>query len=411
MSSITATNDSEFQATPWWAVLIEGIALIILGLLFLANPGMSSVVVVQILGLYWFIAGILSIVKIFIDSSQWGWKLFTGILGIIAGILVLQHPLWSTAIVGNTLIILLGLIGIFVGIANIVQAFQGAGWGAGILGVIAIILGLALLGNVWVLTLSLPLTLGILFILGGIVALFGAFRLRSEEKAREAAAVAAYKAPAEPPAAEPVMAEAAAPEPEAVEEPAPVAAEAVAAVAAAEVAAAEVAEAEAVEMAEVVEIEAAPIKAAEEAAIPDTPGEKAKFHKELSFIEGIGPAYSEALMGIGIASTHDLLERGATRKGREEIAEQTGLSHKLIMKWVNHVDLYRVPGIGSEYADLLEAAGVDTVPELAQRNPENLHPKLVEVNEEKKLVRQVPAQSQVVKWVEEAKNLPRKVTY
>lgn len=128
-------------------------------------------------------------------------------------------------------------------------------------------------------------------------------------------------------------------------------------------------------------------------------------------IEGIGEVYAQKLQAIGIATLEALLEQGATPKGREEIAAQTGLSSKLILRWVNHADLFRINGIASQYAELLEAAGVDTVPELAQRNPENLHQKLLEINEEKKLVRQVAGLNQVSNWIEQAKNLPRLIFY
>jgi predicted RecB family nuclease len=131
----------------------------------------------------------------------------------------------------------------------------------------------------------------------------------------------------------------------------------------------------------------------------------------LSEVEGIGSAYAEKLESAGIGSTDALLERGSNPKGRQQIADATGISDKLILRWVNHVDLFRVKGVAGEYAELLEAAGVDTVPELAQRNPENLHAALAAANEPKKLVRQVPALSQVAGWIEEAKGLPRVVTY
>jgi len=128
-------------------------------------------------------------------------------------------------------------------------------------------------------------------------------------------------------------------------------------------------------------------------------------------VEGIGEKYAQKLKGAGIASTDALLKKGATPKGRKEIAQQTGISEDLILQWVNHVDLYRVKGIGSEYSDLLEAAGVDTVVELAQRKPENLLEKMTAVNSEKKLVRKMPVLSQVQDWVEQAKKLPRVVTH
>jgi predicted flap endonuclease-1-like 5' DNA nuclease len=132
---------------------------------------------------------------------------------------------------------------------------------------------------------------------------------------------------------------------------------------------------------------------------------------KLTKVEGIGEAYAQKLREAGIATTQALLKKGASPKGRKEIAEKAGISEKLILEWVNHVDLFRIKGVGEEYADLLEAAGVDTVPELAQRNPENLYQKLVAVNQEKKLVRQLPTQAQVSDWVAQAKRLPRVITY
>lgn len=128
-------------------------------------------------------------------------------------------------------------------------------------------------------------------------------------------------------------------------------------------------------------------------------------------VEGIGPAYASKLQAAGIATTDDLLEKGATQAGRKEIETATGISGKLILEWVNHVDLWRIKGVGSEYADLLEEAGVDTVPELAQRKAANLYEKLVAVNQEKKLVRKLPVADQVAAWIEEAKDLPRIVKY
>jgi predicted flap endonuclease-1-like 5' DNA nuclease len=140
--------------------------------------------------------------------------------------------------------------------------------------------------------------------------------------------------------------------------------------------------------------------------------EQARFLKyEIEYVEGIGPTYGAKLKAVGVNTPLDMLSKGATRKGRELIAEATGITLTLILKWVNHCDLFRLKGVGSEFADLLEAAGVDTVVELAQRNPANLHAKLNEVNEEKKLVRQTPAAAQVEDWVAQAKDLPRIVTY
>jgi predicted flap endonuclease-1-like 5' DNA nuclease len=128
-------------------------------------------------------------------------------------------------------------------------------------------------------------------------------------------------------------------------------------------------------------------------------------------VEGIGEVYTQKLSDAGIKTTNALLKQGATPKGRKEIAENSGISETLILEWINHVDLFRIKGVFEEYADLLEEAGVDTVVELAQRNPANLYNKLVEVNEQKKLVRQLPGKSQVENWVAQAKQLDRAVFY
>jgi predicted flap endonuclease-1-like 5' DNA nuclease len=128
-------------------------------------------------------------------------------------------------------------------------------------------------------------------------------------------------------------------------------------------------------------------------------------------IEGVGEVYAQKLKGAGVGSTDALLKLGASPKGRKEIAEKSGISEKLILEWVNHVDLFRIKGVGSEYADLLEEAGVDTVKELAQRKAENLFQKLGEVNQAKKLVRRLPTQAEVQRWVDQAKKLPGVITY
>lgn len=133
----------------------------------------------------------------------------------------------------------------------------------------------------------------------------------------------------------------------------------------------------------------------------------AKLHE----IEGIGATYAGKLEAAGVASLDQLLNHGSSQKGRSELAEKTGISDTLILKWVNRADLARVKGVGSEYADLLELAGVDSVPELGQRSPANLHEKLAQVNIEKKAVRQAPSQKQVEEWVAQAKQLPRVVTH
>ncbi len=128
-------------------------------------------------------------------------------------------------------------------------------------------------------------------------------------------------------------------------------------------------------------------------------------------IEGIGPAYGEKLRKAGIADTDSLLKLCCGAPGRKRVAEETGLSASQLLGWANAADLFRVSGVGPEFAELLEASGVDTVKELAQRNAANLAAKLAEVNGQKKLTRRVPDEAAVAAWVEQAKGLPRVIEH
>jgi predicted flap endonuclease-1-like 5' DNA nuclease len=128
-------------------------------------------------------------------------------------------------------------------------------------------------------------------------------------------------------------------------------------------------------------------------------------------IEGIGPVNAARLQEQGITSTEALLEAAASKPGRKQLSQASGLSDNLILEWVNRADLMRVRGVGEEYSDLLEAAGVDTVKELRRRNAENLHETLVRVNDEKRLCRRVPSLSEVERWLADAKELEAVVTY
>lgn len=132
---------------------------------------------------------------------------------------------------------------------------------------------------------------------------------------------------------------------------------------------------------------------------------------KLESIEGIGPVYAEKLRTAKVGSTESLLKAAGTKKGRKQLAEATGIDEGLILEWANHADLYRIKGIGSEFADLLEESGVDSVPELARRSPANLYAKMVTVNEARELCRQLPSAGQVEDWVEQAKALPKVVTH
>lgn len=140
-----------------------------------------------------------------------------------------------------------------------------------------------------------------------------------------------------------------------------------------------------------------------------------KYFKTMAYkiidIEGVGEVYAEKLIAAGINTPEQLLAKCAAPKGRKELAEQTGITEKLILKWTNHADLFRIHGVGPQFAELLEAAGVDTVKELSHRVPANLAAKMEEVNAEKKLVGRVPAVKEVEKMVDEAKTMPAVMTY
>lgn len=128
-------------------------------------------------------------------------------------------------------------------------------------------------------------------------------------------------------------------------------------------------------------------------------------------IEGIGATYAKKLQKAGVRSTKALLSRGGKPAGRKELASASGIDETYILKWTNMADLMRIRGVGEEYSELLEAAGVDTVKELKHRNPDNLAVRMAEVNAEKKLVRQLPALSKVKSWVEQAKSLEPAISY
>jgi predicted flap endonuclease-1-like 5' DNA nuclease len=128
-------------------------------------------------------------------------------------------------------------------------------------------------------------------------------------------------------------------------------------------------------------------------------------------IEGIGPVYAKKLTNAGIRTVEALLKKGASDKGRKEIAASTGIDQTLVLEWANRADLFRIKGIGEQYSDLLEKSGVDTVVELSKRVPANLHAKMTEINQVKNCVNAMPGVKQVEDWVAQAKKLPRVITY
>ncbi|MCP3981402.1 MAG: DUF4332 domain-containing protein [bacterium] len=128
-------------------------------------------------------------------------------------------------------------------------------------------------------------------------------------------------------------------------------------------------------------------------------------------IEGIGPSYSEKLGGAQISSTDDLLRLCCDARGRKAVAEKTGVSEKLLLEWSNMADMMRISGVGPQFAELLEASGVDTVKELRNRNAENLAEKILEINAEKKLAKSAPSNNQVQKWIDQAKSMEPTISH
>jgi uncharacterized membrane protein HdeD (DUF308 family) len=166
------------ESLPWWLVLLEGIVAALFGLLLLFAPGATLLFLVQVLGLYLFIAGLFRIIGIFLDSSLWGLKLVAGVLCILAGILVLRHPMWSGVLVPTVLVFYIGFLSIFQGGIGIFLAFRGGGLGIGVLGALGILFGLILVSNPIIGVATLPLALGIFMLAGGVVAVGQAFRMR-----------------------------------------------------------------------------------------------------------------------------------------------------------------------------------------------------------------------------------------
>jgi uncharacterized membrane protein HdeD (DUF308 family) len=173
------------ETLPWWLVLVEGILVALFGLLLLVAPGASLFFMVQLLGLYLFIAGIFRIISIFIDSTSWGLKLIAGVLCLIAGLAVLRHPLWSTIAAPAGLVIIVGFLAMLQGAAGLVVAFQGGGWGMGVLSVLGILFGLILVINPLIGVAALPFILGIFMLIGGVGAVVQAFRMRREAPAEQ----------------------------------------------------------------------------------------------------------------------------------------------------------------------------------------------------------------------------------
>jgi len=173
------TIEYEILQVPWWVVLLEGIIAILVGLFLLYRPAATTVFLIQILGIFWLAEGILSVIGALIFSGNRVWKLLSGILSIIAGVVILTYPIYSPFIVLTLFVIFIGIWAIINGIVKIALALKGGGWGIGIIGILTIILGLLLLTNSLVGVLFLPWIFGFFLIIGGIGSLIWGLRMRT----------------------------------------------------------------------------------------------------------------------------------------------------------------------------------------------------------------------------------------
>jgi uncharacterized membrane protein HdeD (DUF308 family) len=176
---------------PWWLVLLQGIASLVIGVLLLTETGMTILSLVIFLGVYWLISGIFDLVSLFVDRRHWSWKVFSGVIGIIAGIVIVRHPLWSAVLVPVTLVWVLGFIGILIGVTHVIRAFTGGGWGSAVLGLLSLLFGVILLARPIESLAVLVLLISVWAVVGGAVAIVVSFVMLSREHSPERGAPAA----------------------------------------------------------------------------------------------------------------------------------------------------------------------------------------------------------------------------
>ena len=180
MSSIF--DMKRYESTPWGLVLFEGAMGVLFGAFFLAAGGWTIVMLVGFVGLYFLISGIISIGSIFIDNRKWGMKLAVGLLGVLAGLLIITHPLWSALLVPTVSVFIVGVAGILLGLLKIIQAFTGDGWSQGLRGLVSVIVGILLVSSPYLAPKLIPTLLGAALFLGGLVIIVMSFRVRSAQK-------------------------------------------------------------------------------------------------------------------------------------------------------------------------------------------------------------------------------------
>jgi len=177
----TAPKPTGGVAFPWWALLIQGIAAVVLGILLFMYPAKTTVALVYFIGWWWLVSGVFELGSLFVDRTAWGWKLFSGLLGIFAGAYIIGAPLLGTAVVLGTVTLILGINGMIIGVVDIVRAFQGAGWGKGLLGVLNLILGAVIAFNFAAFATALPWVWGLFAIVFGVMGIVGSFAVKKAQ--------------------------------------------------------------------------------------------------------------------------------------------------------------------------------------------------------------------------------------
>jgi uncharacterized membrane protein HdeD (DUF308 family) len=178
MEAVTSESMAREVEIAWWVVLLQGIAALIIGFLLITETGATLATLTILLGIYWFVLGIFDLVRMFSEPAGWGWKLLSGIVGILAGLVLIRHPLWSAAIGTSVLVWIVGALGVVYGVVAIIRAITGAGWGMALAGILSILLGLVLLFHTAATVIVLVYTAGVLAIIGGLVGIGGAIALR-----------------------------------------------------------------------------------------------------------------------------------------------------------------------------------------------------------------------------------------
>jgi uncharacterized membrane protein HdeD (DUF308 family) len=183
MTETTEVGNQMGTFFPWWLLLIQGIIALILGSFLIVYPIKTLSVIIWFLGFYWFFSGMVTLFTAFVDSRDRGWKILLGILGIILGLLILAYPLYSTLVVPFVFTVMVGVFALVYGFIALYGGFTGKGWGVGILGLLSIFFGILILANPVAATIAVPFVFGIFGIVFGFAAIVGSFFLRSAQKA------------------------------------------------------------------------------------------------------------------------------------------------------------------------------------------------------------------------------------